>query len=121
MEVARLELGMKREMAENETAIVLREKIRRARDLTKVVQNPLASRPKGLASMKLDDLKAEAAQRQLPTLARVTRATLIEQIEDHVAMLNTLSSTEDPTPNRNPNMMEEDGYVKVETPTLKRK
>ena len=92
VEVARKELGMTLAAAEKETVVTLREKIRRQRDVSKVMLDPMSQVPKGLDRMKLEELKSECLLRGLPELPKPTRPALIVQIRDDVEQRTLLSA-----------------------------
>jgi len=95
VEVARNELGMTQAQASQETLVILRERIRRIREFTKEVLDPLSQLPKGLGSMSLEDLKAEVIRRDLPMSPgrHPTRAALQIAIRDAVAFRISSSTT----------------------------
>ena len=90
------ELGMSRAQAEAKTVTILREMIRRNRELARVQVDPMAVMPKGLGQLKFDALKEVMAQRNLPLGDRVTRATMIVAITEHVQACQLLASSPDP-------------------------
>ena len=96
VEKAYEEVGMSRAQAEAKTVTILREMIRRNRQLTRVQVDPMAVLPKGLNQMRLDDLKAVMAERNLPLGDRVTRATMIVAITEHVQACQLLATSPDP-------------------------
>jgi hypothetical protein len=98
LEVARKEIGLTMLQADTWTVTVLREKIKKVRELTKVAVDPRAQLPKGLNKMSLQELIAEVTVRELPLGEKPTRAQLIIVIMDDVDQRNILSAT-DPTAN----------------------
>ena len=84
VETARKELGLTLKQANDETVTTLREKLRRVRKATTVMIDPLATLPKGLEKLTLQELKEEAVVRGLPEPEPVTRAKLIVLIRDDV-------------------------------------
>ena len=96
VEKAYEELSLPRAKAEEKTVIVLREMLRRNRQLIAVQADPMAVIPKGLNNMKLDDLKAVMAERNLPLGDRTTRPSMILAIREHVETFQLLTAAPDP-------------------------
>ena len=65
IELARKEMGISRTMAEKETVVTLREKIRQNRTQQQQASNPLLSLPKGLERMTAEQLLVECELRGL--------------------------------------------------------
>ena len=93
VETARRELGVSLTVASRDTVIVLREKIRRVRQIVEVKDDPLTELPRGLEKMKLEELKELHAERSLPQAEKMTRAAIILQIRDDVLQRSMLSQT----------------------------
>ncbi len=101
VELARRELGITLMAANAETVLVLRERIRAQREMLKTVVDPYDQVPKGLEKLKLEELKLEVQNRNLPLPEKPTRARLILLIRDDVTARNTLfASPTVPTQNR---------------------
>ncbi len=100
VEVARKELGLTWVAAEQETVIVLRELIRRARRMMEALTDPLAEIPVGLNKMPHPGLMAEIEARQLIVPAKgtapPTRPAMILAIRDDVARRLLISQPETP-------------------------
>jgi hypothetical protein len=91
IEIARCELGMRREQVEALTVVEIRELIRSHREQTKILLRPHASYPKGLSRMTAQELVAECTERGL-LVGRATRPQMIAAIRAHML---TLRSDED--------------------------
>ena len=91
VETARRELGMSLQKAAGQTALMLREQLRRARQMSETVEDPLMQVPKGLEKMKLEELQEIHKERNLPQTDRMTRASIILQIRDDVSQRYTIS------------------------------
>ena len=103
IELARRELGMPRSLAEKETVVTLRERIRRDREQKKEESDPLMKLPPGLERMRAEELKAECEKRGLDTTPLPgtrgtckTRPQMILMIREEVERRN--SNTGTPTP-----------------------
>jgi hypothetical protein len=84
-EAARKELGLSQTKAQAETVTTLRERLREVRRIRMTTLDPMASAPKGLGKLSLQELKEEAIVRALPEPDPATRAKLIVLIRDDVA------------------------------------
>ena len=65
IETARRELGMPRALAEKETVVTLRERLRRDRAQKQEEGDPLMKLPAGLERMRAEELQAECARHGL--------------------------------------------------------
>ena len=99
IEVARQELGMKRETASKETVVTLREKIRSQRKSQNAVIDPLLALPKGLGKMTVEHLAYECHLRGIdpsttdrPGHQWKTRPQMITLIRDLVDRNNSSSA-----------------------------
>ena len=130
IETARKELGMSRAQAEKETVVTLRERIRRERSVAVEQADPLLILPKGLESMKADDLAQECIKRGLDVSplpgqrgARKTRPQMILMIREYVELQSSSSqaaaaspteAVPRPRPSTSPNLQvaggEEEGW-----------
>jgi len=111
VEAARKELGLSQTKAQAETVTTLRERLREVRRIRMTTLDPLASIPKGLDKLPLQELKEEAIVRALPEPDQVTRAKLIVLIRDdagarlmveNAVMQPASSSTQARTPSTRP-------------------
>ena len=95
-EVARKELGYTLPESTRLTVAVLRERIRANRELLKLQarRDPLATKPKGLTKLKLDDLTTEAANRGI-VIDKPNRAKLIDAISEDVANRTLIQEMEE--------------------------
>ena len=93
VETARRELGMSLQKAAGQTALVLREQIRRARQMSETVEDPMMQVPKGLEKMKVEELREIHQERGLPQADRMIRASMILQIRDDVSQRLIISAT----------------------------
>ncbi len=86
MEVARKEMGYTTPEATLLTVVVLRERIRAHRELQKLQnqKDPLATKPKGLTKLKLEELQTEAEKRGI-VIDKPNRWMLIDAINEGVA------------------------------------
>ena len=99
IEVARQELGMKREIASKETVVTLREKIRSHRKSQNTDGDPLLTLPKGLSKLSSEQLAYECHLRGLdpsttdrPGHQWKTRPQMITMIRDLVDRNNSSSA-----------------------------
>ena len=118
VEVARRELGMTKTQAEKDTVIILREKIRRNREVVAEAQDPMLVLPKGLQRMNHADLLLEMERRNLPIPENPTRPMMILMIKEQVDFLSqtaaTSQETNPPTSETTSEMKEED-WMKVDS------
>ena len=93
VELAMEELGFSRRIAEKDTVTVLRERLRRNRDLMKEEADPMAAAPKGLEKMVHSDLVRECSKRGISVEplpgqrgAIATRPQMILKIREDVEL-----------------------------------
>ena len=91
VETARMELGVTLAQANKDTVIVLREKLRRNRELVKQGADPLNSAPKGLDRLKPEALKLELEKRGLPIPPKATKGAMILAIRDDLDLRAALA------------------------------
>ena len=107
VQVARVELDMPRFVAEKETVVTLRERIRRARALRERQEqprDPQAALPKGLEKMSAQELIQECVRRGINPentemrgrRATKTRPEMIVAIRDHAAACQSRTGTSPP-------------------------
>ena len=96
VEKARLDLGMTQAQAEKETVTTLRERIRSRRELTEHNDDPYTKLPKGLDSLKKDELRLECKTRAIHMPEDATRPKMILAIREDVANNATMALRDPP-------------------------
>lgn len=96
VEKARLELGMTQAQAEKETVVTLRERIRSRRELTETSKDPFTKLPKGLDSLKKEELAVECKLRTIHMPEGATRPMMILAIREDVANHATMAQRHPP-------------------------
>ena len=89
-EKAEKDLGMTRAQMKDETVTSLRERLRSQKEVTDMLLDPLAKAPKGLDSLKKDELKQECLLRDINEPSPCTRPKMIVLIRDDVARRMTM-------------------------------
>ena len=84
------DLGMTAAQMKDETLTSLRERLRSQKEVTDMLQDPLAKAPKGLDSLKKDELRSELLQREINEPDKCTRPKMIVLIRDDVARRITM-------------------------------
>ena len=84
------DLGMTAAQMKDETLTSLRERLRSQKEVTDMLQDPLAKAPKGLDSLKKDELRQECLLREINEPDKCTRPKMIVLIRDDVARRITM-------------------------------
>ena len=84
------DLGMTAAQMKDETLTSLRERLRSQKEVTDMLLDPLAKAPKGLDSLKKDELRSELLQREINEPDKCTRPKMIVLIRDDVARRMTM-------------------------------